>query len=94
MVEVLEGGHVVNGVSNPNVVVDDTFCLALDKGGDVNGGGARGTDGGEGVEQSGFEGVPVVDVNAGSEVDAAGLGERGPSQGIENVGHGAGVVPS
>ena len=73
--EVLEGGHVVNGVSNPNVVVDDTFCLALDEVGDVDGGGARGTDGGEGVEQSGFEGVPIVDVNAGSEVDAAGVGE-------------------
>ena len=75
LVEFLEGGHVVNGVSNPNVLVDDTFCLALDEGGDVDGGGARGANGGEGFEQSSFEGVPIVDVNAGSEVDAAGVGE-------------------
>ncbi len=42
--EFFEGGHVVDGVSNSNVVVDDAFCLALNEGGDVDGGGARGAD--------------------------------------------------
>ena len=53
--EFLEGGRVVDGVSNSNIVVDDAFCLALNEVGDVDGGGARGADGGEGVEQSSFK---------------------------------------
>ncbi len=38
LVEVFEGGHVVDRISYPNIVVDDAFCLALDEGGDVDGG--------------------------------------------------------
>ncbi len=73
--EFLEGGHVVDGVSNSNVVVDDAFCLALNEGGDVDGGDARGADDGEGVPQSGFEGVPVVNINISGEVDTASVGK-------------------
>ena len=92
--EFLEGGHVIDGVSNSDVVVDDTFCLALNECGDVDGGGARGADDGEGVQQSGFEGVPVVDINPSGEVDTASVGEGRTSQGVEDVGHGTGVGPS
>jgi hypothetical protein len=56
LVELFEGGHVVDGVSNPDVIINYTFGLALNKCGDVDGGSARGTDSGEGVQQCGFEG--------------------------------------
>ncbi len=44
LIEFLEGGHVVDRIGYSNVVVDDTFILALDKGGDVDRGGSRGAE--------------------------------------------------
>ncbi len=46
----LEGGHVIDGISHSNEVVDDAFILALDEVRDVDRGGLRSADGREGVQ--------------------------------------------
>ncbi len=94
LIEFFVVGHVVDWISHSDEVVDDKFLLVLDEGQDIDHGGSRGEDGGKGVQQGGFEGVPVVNVDIRCKVDAAGVGKGGTSQSVDDLGHSAGVGPS
>ena len=93
-VELLHGFNVVDGVDDPDVVLGDSFRGTLQQRGEVDGGGAGRPDDREGIEEAGFERIPVVYIDFGGSVDAAGPGEGEAAEGVEDVGHGVGVVPS
>ena len=76
LVHFLENLNVVDSINDPNVVVSDSFVGALQEGGEVDGGGARYLDDGECVEEARLEGFPVINVDFGGPIDAAGPGRR------------------
>ncbi len=93
MVELLHIFDVVDRVNDPDVVIGISFRITLYKRCEVNGCGARRFDGGEGIEEAGFERVPIVNVHFGGAIDAAGPSEGRAAEGVEDVGHGVSVVP-
>ncbi len=66
----------------------------MEQGGHVDCGGTRGQNDGEGLKETNFERVPVIDVHLGLAIDAAGPGKGGPTESVEDVRHGVGVVPA
>jgi hypothetical protein len=93
LVELFHIFDVVDSVNDPDVVIGNSFRITLYKRCEVNGCGARRFDGGEGIEEAGIERVPIVNVNFGGAIDAAGPGEGRAVEGVEDVGHGVSVVP-
>ena len=93
LVELFHGFNVVDGVDDPDVVLGDSFRSTLQQRGEVDGGGAGRPDDREGIEEAGFERIPVVYVDFGGSINAAGPGEGEAAESVEDVGHGVGVVP-